>query len=125
MIQAKRHKIVSLILIGSILLIKWQLFTGNSEKFLFLNDSSVPSAVDLSSTNDSFPYSMKLIVYNNKQSSAINNALLHGQIITTQQQILSPPTTGHELYRVMETYSRDKLSEMAPPFKRILFWNEV
>jgi hypothetical protein len=111
MFHIQRRIFVSLIWIGLILLVKWhQYFTRNSsQQFVLRNQNSVPSAssaVEMLSTNDCFLNSdVQSIVDDNKRSSAT--------------------ITGHELYRVMETYSRDKISEMTSPFKRILFWNNV
>jgi hypothetical protein len=122
MFPVKRRKFVSLIWIAVlILLVKWQYFSGNSaqQQFVLRNQNSVQSAASvemLSTKSDSFLNSdVQSIVYNNKRSSAANH----------HQPSSAATIAGHELYRVMETYSRDKLSEMAPPFKRILFWNKV
>jgi hypothetical protein len=40
--------------------------------------------------------------------------------------ILNSTSSGlNERYQLLERYTHDSLSLMDPPFKRILFWNEV
>ena len=48
------------------------------------------------------------------------------QTRTTQPVKESPKMNiSHERYELVEKYEQDKLMEVDPPFKRILFWNDV
>lgn len=38
---------------------------------------------------------------------------------------ISKPGSTKELYELMDKYAQAKLSDIDPPFKKILFWNEV
>jgi hypothetical protein len=42
-----------------------------------------------------------------------------------KQLVSTTNSSPNERYQLLEGYTHDSLSEIDPPFKRILFWNEV
>lgn len=99
---------------GALILIAFVLFAGQC--YLVMRKSNIQQ----------LPEAEVSLVESLKQSNSIDKVEHHkaGSVATgSTDQPINDTTT--ERYELMERYSQDTLPDIDPPFKRILFWNEV
>ena len=106
----QRHQ-KSCVIIISVLLLAWQ--------FYFVKQSKTTEKILESETFSSDAQKHLNLIGNEVEDENSN-----------EKTLLPIPNafalkTTHEPYKVMEKYEQEKLPEVDPPFKRILFWNDV
>jgi hypothetical protein len=110
MFDIQRHKATCMILISAVLFV-WQFYLVK-QSYIIDNTLSVA---------EKFP---------TEAQTHLNSTEIKGKKANTNEMVgsIANPIalkTYQERYELMANYEQERLSDVAPTFKRILFWNEV
>ena len=122
MFDIQRHKATCMILISAVLFV-WQFYLVK-QSYIIDNTLSVAEKFPIEAQNHlNFTEIKREKANTNKNVGSKTNK----KALLTNKNWANPIAlkTTQERYELMAKYEQETLSDVAPTFKRILFWNEV